>query len=244
MKNIMNFSYGKDSMASLILAETKGIHIDEYVFCEVLFDRDTSGENPLHAEWIPKANERIKELFDREITVVKANETYIEKFFTVKQKGNYVGDIYGHPPVKGAWCNNRLKTSVLNRYIKKQGECMQYVGIAFDESKRLAGMKKRGQYSLLEQFEYTEKMAYDLCKQYGLLSPIYTNGLARGGCWFCVKQRVAELRLLYERHPDLWKKLKSLDGYGHNKFKNNMSVAQWEQRFKDEKSQITIEEIK
>ena len=88
--------------------------------------------------------------------------------------------------------------------------------------------------NILEVLGYTEKMSYDLCEQYGLLSPIYTNGLARGGCWFCVKQRIDELRLLYERYPDLWEKLKSLDGYGHNKFKNNMSVAQWEQRFKDE----------
>ena len=64
--------------------------------------------------------------------------------------------------------------------------------------------------SLLQKYEYTEQMAYDLCKEYDLLSPIY-DFAPRGGCWFCPNARDNELRHLRNCHRDLWDKLLALE---------------------------------
>jgi hypothetical protein len=57
---------------------------------------------------------------------------------------------------------------------------VQYLGIAADEPKRLERLKGTNKISLLEKYGYTEKMAFDLCEKYGLLSPIY-DFTKRGG---------------------------------------------------------------
>lgn len=85
---------------------------------------------------------------------------------------------------------------------------MQYVGIAKDEPKRLTRLKSN-QVSLLEKFSYTESMAMDKCKEYGLVSPIYSKG-SRGGCWFCMNASVQSYSLLRDNHPELWGELREL----------------------------------
>lgn len=47
-----------------------------------------------------------------------AKNSYQRTFYRVKEKGNYVGGIYGFPKQRGAWCNSRLKVSALDR-VKK-----------------------------------------------------------------------------------------------------------------------------
>lgn len=61
--NIFNLSFGKDSMATLILAAEQGIPIDHVMYCDIRFNEEISGEHPLMAEWIPTAEKRLKELF-------------------------------------------------------------------------------------------------------------------------------------------------------------------------------------
>ena len=98
--------------------------------------------------------------------------------------------------------------------------------------------------SLLERYGYTEQMAYDLCKQYDLLSPTY-NFATRGGCWFCPNARKTELKHLRENHRDLWDKLLSLEeepnliGRKWNML-TDTSIHDWEERFYWEERQMTI----
>lgn len=61
--NIFNLSFGKDSMATLILAAEQGIPIDRVMYCDIRFNDEISGEHPIMAEWIPTAEKRLKELF-------------------------------------------------------------------------------------------------------------------------------------------------------------------------------------
>ncbi len=63
--------------------------------------------------------------------------------------------------------------------------------------------------SLLEKFGCTEKMAYKLCEEYGLLSPIYKNS-GRGGCWFCPNATTKEMAYTKAHYPELWKELANL----------------------------------
>jgi len=56
---------------------------------------------------------------------------------------------------------------------------------------------------------FTEQDAWQLCDSVGLLSPVYAF-TDRGGCWFCPNAKRAELRHLYDHHPDLWARMLEL----------------------------------
>ena len=45
-------SFGKDSMATVILALKHKEPLDEVVYCEVMFDEETSGEVPEHRNFV------------------------------------------------------------------------------------------------------------------------------------------------------------------------------------------------
>ena len=140
--NIFNLSFGKDSMATLILAAEQGIPIDRVMYCDIRFSDEISGEHPLMAEWIPEAERVLKERFG--ITIEHAfSETYLERFFREKEKGNHIGTVYGFPHLLSAWCNTILKIQAINKYLAqfKNQEITQFVGIAYDEPKRWGSLK-------------------------------------------------------------------------------------------------------
>ena len=51
-KHIASVSFGKDSLATILLAKEYGEPLDEAVYCEVMFDKDISGEVPEHRDFI------------------------------------------------------------------------------------------------------------------------------------------------------------------------------------------------
>lgn len=67
------------------------------------------------------------------------------------------------------------------------------------------------QISLLEKYGYTGIMAYELCKEYGLLSPLYEMGGMRQGCFFCPNSHIKELAKLQRDYPSLWQELLDLN---------------------------------
>ena len=54
-------------------------------------------------------------------------------------------------------------------------------------------------------------MAKELCKKYGLLSPLYEMGGLRQGCWFCPNAHIKEFAKLQKKYPHLWKELLELN---------------------------------
>lgn len=48
MKHILSCSFGKDSIATALLALQHGEPLDELVYCEVMFNEEISGELPEH----------------------------------------------------------------------------------------------------------------------------------------------------------------------------------------------------
>lgn len=102
------------------------------------------------------------------------------------------------------------KSKTIKKYLDtKYSDYIEYIGIAKDEPKRLERLKAN-QVSLLYKYGYTEKMAYDLCKEYDLLSPVYSF-TKREGCWFCPNATISQLAYLYHNHKELWDKLISLE---------------------------------
>ena len=238
--NIFNLSHGKDSMATLILAAEQGIPIDRVMYCEIKFNDEISGEHPIMAEWIPTAEKRLKELFGITVDHAYSGVSFYEQFYKVKQKGNHVGNIYGFPFVVSAWCNSMLKVRAINRYLSQfQEGTTQFIGIAYDEPVRWERMlkkqtEKRKYRSLLVEQKLIEQDAFEICKRYDLLSPMYSvDGIYRGGCWFCPKQCLADLHSLWKIYPDLWQRLCDMEPDSHNTFLPNCTLAELQARFEN-----------
>lgn len=93
MINVFNLSFGKDSMATLILAAEQGIPIDRVLYVDIKFNDEISGEHPIMAEWIPFAEKRLKELFGITVDHAYSGIGYETQFWTKKQKGEHKATI-------------------------------------------------------------------------------------------------------------------------------------------------------
>lgn len=212
MKYICSCSGGKDSVATIILAHEKGYPLDEVIFSEVMFDENISGELPEHIDFINNVLKPKCEEWGYKFRILRANRTYMDCFHSIIKRSKVperIGKKWGFPLEGRCYVNSRCKIPQIKKHIKSLGENIQYIGIALDEPKRLDRLTD-DKISILAKEGYTENMAYDLCKQYGLLSPIY-EFTKRGGCWFCPNARFNQLYHLYHHHRDLFEKLKALE---------------------------------
>ena len=239
---VASLSYGKDSIAMLIKIKELGLPLDEVIFCEIMFDDKISGIHPRQLEFITKARKILKERFDIDVNHLKAIKSYKEQFYTKKEKGKRVGEIYGFPLLIGAWCNSRLKLQVIAKHLvalKKQYNVIQYIGIASDEEDRIKA-KENVIYPLVD-LGITEEMAKNICIDNNLYSPLYTSDIHRDGCWFCNKASIKSLMDVYKNYPDYWNLLLELDNDSPYAFRaNGETVHDLDERFKKETSQMTI----
>lgn len=216
MQYFQNWSGGKDSTASIILEHIHSLPKSTIIFSEVIFDknRGISGESPEHIEWVHNTAIPIFEKWGYKVKILHSEFDYLDVFHRVKYRSSKYpednGKLYGF--LLGGMCNaNRyLKLKPIKDFFKKiSGEYVNYVGIATDEPKRLERLKGTKKISLLEHYGYTEQMAFDLCSEYGLLSPIYKHS-KRGGCWFCPNATLCELAHTKKNYPELWAELERL----------------------------------
>lgn len=210
VKHIASCSFGKDSLATVILAHEHGEPLDEIIYVEVMFDKEISGEIPKHRDFIYNvAIPKIKS-WGYKVAVLRSDKTYMDCFYHKLVKGKRVGMVQGFPMQGKCLINRECKLRPIRIYMKQQPkELVQYIGIAVDEPKRLERLDGN-KVSLLAKYGYTEKMAEQLCGEHGLLSPIY-EFTKRGGCFFCMNARDCELRHLRNNHPELWNKLLRLE---------------------------------
>ncbi len=216
MRFITSWSGGKDSTASIILEHIHGLPPSDIIFSEVMFDkkRGTSGELPEHIDFVKNKAIPIFESWGYRVEILHADKDYLDCFFSIFRRSKIQernGKFYGFPLGGMCYINNSCKVLPIHKHLNQfpKTEIVHYVGIASDEDKRLENLDNRRQISLLAKYEYTEKMCFDLCKQFGLLSPIYEN-CKRGGCWFCPNATTKEMAYTKVHYPELWKELANL----------------------------------
>lgn len=189
------------------------------------------------AAWIPSAEKILEQEFGIKVRHISAKKSFVEQFYTTKSKGKCAGSIYGFPYTLGAWCNSRLKLNPIAQYISSiDDKVYQYVGIAYDEPDRYKRLKmnetnKITYGSVLYDNQITENMAFDICREYNLVSPVYSTESFRGGCWFCVKQCIPDLYLLWKDYPDYYKKLLELEKVSPVSFKPNNTLLEYTKKF-------------
>lgn len=248
MKYIASQSGGKDSTASIILAHEHNEPLDLIIFSEVMFDENISGELPEHIDFIKNKAIPVFEGWGYEVKILRAKLNYMDIFMREPTRGKHfgTGKKTGFPMSGKCQINKSVKVLPIKNFLSSiDEEFTQYIGIAVDEPVRMNRIVNSGnKVSLLEKYGYTEQMAFELCKKYDLLSPIYAFA-TRGGCWFCPNARYAELKHLRTHHRDLWNKLLELEdepdliGNMWNTL-TKTRIHDWEERFYWEERQMNI----
>lgn len=160
-------------------------------------------------------------------------------------------------PVKGGehycyeWCGGvtrwgtSCKTTNINSYLRGLGEYRQYVGIAYDEPKRIK-YEDNKIYPLVEW-----KMTEQDCLRY-----CYSRGwnwdeegvelyevLDRVSCWCCSNKNLKELENMYLRLPRYWGLLKGLQSRIERPFRRNgETIFDLERRFEAKKANSFFQE--
>jgi len=236
-KCIASVSFGKDSLATILLAKEHGDPLDEAVYCEVMFDKGISGEVPEHRDFIyGTAIPRLEDMGVK-VVVLRSAKTYVELFTGRVTRGPKKGMVRSFPLCGKCAVQRDCKIRSIKRYQKTlPAGTIQYIGVAQDEQDRLLRLECGRQVSLLEKYNFTEKDAWEFCRKAGLLSPVYAF-TDRGGCWFCPNAKLPELRHLYNHHPDLWARmleLQAIPGKTTEKFNRTQKFSDIDAIFQQE----------
>lgn len=244
MKHVACCSFGKDSLATVILAKKHNEPLDAVVYARVMYDKTRSAELPEHEDFV--FNTAIPKLksWGIETIVIDSPKTFLDCFYRVRCRGENVGKIVGFPIPNRCEIQRDCKLPSFKMVDKlfDSKETLWYVGIAIDEPQRLARLEGTQKISLLAKYNYTEEMAAELCKEEGLYSPIYSY-TKRGGCFFCPNASESELYHLFISHPDIWNELMTLekvgnravDRQGRAKFNRSETLTEIDARFRKTK---------
>lgn len=172
-KHILSCSFGKDSIATALLALQHGEPLDELVYCEVMFSEEISGELPEHNRFIHETAIPYFEQRGIPTRVLRSEKTYLSCFYHVVTRGKTKGILSGFPLSGRCTIQRDCKLPPIKAYQKAlPPDTVQYIGIAADEPKRLARLKP-GQISLLDKYHVAEPEARSMCAAEELLSPLY-----------------------------------------------------------------------
>lgn len=244
MKHVLSCSYGKDSVATALLALQKNEPLDELVYCEVMFSDTISGELPEHTKFIHETAIPYFDAHGIPTRILKSDKTYLDCFYHIVSRGEAKGKHAAWPLAGRCSIQRDCKLPPIKAYQKQlPPDTVTYIGIAADEPIRLARLKP-GQVSLMEKYGVTEQDAYEMCKKEQLLSPLYEYS-HRGGCWFCPNASMRELRHLYNAHPDLWQlmlELQDTPNKATERFNRNSTMHQLDLRFSLEGEQLSFYE--
>lgn len=243
MQHIASLSYGKDSIYMIEVIKQYDMPLDRIVHVEIMATDTIPADLPPMVEFKDYVDKVVKERYGIKVERLHAIKNYEECFYSIcgkqrkKAKSKYAGLIYGFPMMMGAWCNSRLKMSILNKFNKPN--ISQYIGIAVDEPNRFHNLTDRKRSPLVEH-GIAESQCWQWCEENNLLSPIYTTA-ARGGCWFCHNQSKNQLRLLRQNYPEYWQLMLKWDNDSSVTFKpDGMTIHKYDDLFKYEDNQLSF----
>lgn len=235
MKHIASVSFGKDSLAMLLMLIEKEYPLDEVVFY------DTGME--------------FQAIYDTRDAVlpllVEKGIAYIELYpprpflYDMLEKPIKYRDKEGYH-LGFSWCGlcgvrwgTREKLTALARHEKSAGEpVVWYVGIAADEPKRLERLADNKRAPLAE-WNISEAQALQFCYDKGF--SWRENGkrlydyFDRVSCWCCGYINLRALKNMHQYFPEYWQRLKDLQSHTDRPMKGpGKSVFDLEKRFAEE----------
>lgn len=240
-----SWSGGADRTATALLAIEHGEPLTALVYCEVMFDNEISGEVPEHAEFMSNVAIPYFEKMGVNVIRLRSTKTFCDYFYWPITRGKEKGKLHGFPMSRKCSVKRDCKLPPLRDFIRSHKDATWYLGIAFDEDRRLKAMEP-GSISLLEKYRINQEAAREICKSHELLSPVY-QFTKRGGCFFCPNAGDEELKHLRDFHPDLWGRLiemqKDQRTVRKNSFRFDLNLLELNSNFEFDDRQITWEDL-
>ena len=234
-KYFASVSFGKDSLAMLLMIIEKGLPLDEVVFY------DTGMEFQAIYDTRDKVLPILKEKRIK-YTELKPKIPFLTKMFDITVRERKGGGTH-----KGySWCGGTCrwgtsdKLTALKKYI---GNNYDYVAIAADETKRIEKEKRNNRILFLVDNGITESEALQYCYNKGFYW--IENGvrlydiLDRVSCWCCGNKNNRELLGIYNHLPKYWDRLKDLESRNRLNFRQSgVSIFDIEQKIKSGKLKL------
>ncbi len=128
-KYVASCSFGKDSIAALLLAVKYDEPLDEAVYCEVMFDKDISGEVPEHRDFIYDTAIPALERLGVKVVVLRSEQTYVGLFTGRVTRGPKKGLVRSFPLCGKCAVQRDCKVRPIERYKKTLPPgTVQYLG--------------------------------------------------------------------------------------------------------------------
>lgn len=133
MKHILTCSFGKDSIATALLALQHGEPLDELVYSEVMFSNTVSGELPEHKRFIYETAIPYFEKRGIPTRVLRGQKTYLDCFYHIVSRGNAEGKLASFPLTGRCSVQRDCKLPPIRTYQKTlPPDTVYYLGIAAD----------------------------------------------------------------------------------------------------------------
>lgn len=206
-KYIASVSFGKDSLAMLLLLIEKGLPLNEVVFYDTGMEFQAIYDTRQKVRKILKKNNII-------YTELKPSTPFSYKMLekNVQKRDGTIQCGYGICGGQCRWGTND-KNIIISKYLKQKygNEYYEYIGIAADEQKRINQRRPLNKLLPLVKWDMTEKDCLEYC--YNRQFYWEENGirlydiLDRVSCWCCANKNKKELDNMFYYLPNYYLKI-------------------------------------
>lgn len=200
---IVPWSGGKDSTATIITMLEQGLEIEKIVHVRMMATETLPATHKVMTDFVDDCIARFQQLgLNIELKKSTPFEILANKITKRSKYSERIGKPKGFTECARGMCSfQKEKVKMCESKIENT-----MLGICYDEPERM----HEGRHSILFENKITQRMAYDICKSNGMLSPLYELGVRRDGCFFCPNASRKEIRLLNINQINLIKKWVSM----------------------------------
>lgn len=208
--HIASVSWGKDSLAMLLMLIARKWPIDEVVFFDTGMEFDAVYD-------VRDQTLQLLRDYNIKYTELRPKDPMWWSMFArpVKKRGTDIVHKHGY-----GWCGGACrwgtteKQRAIDRYAEKR-DATVYIGIAADEQDRLDKTSKPYKKYPLASLGMTESDCLEYCRKCGYTweqegIPLYSI-LNRVSCWCCRNKNQKELKAIHDHLPDTWRRLCALE---------------------------------
>lgn len=238
MKYIASCSFGKDSLAMVLLLIEKGYPLDEVIFYDTEMEFQAIYNN----------RDKLSKILEEKkikLTVLKDALPFTYRAFEkeVKTRSGVIKRGYNWCGGMARWGTSGKLSAIKKHYKENYGNevIVEYVGVAADESQRIEKYRTKRDKNIkiypLSEWNMTEKDCLQYCYDNGW--SWQENGyelyelLDRVSCWCCGNKNQKELRNIYEKMPGYWEKLKRYENKCQIPYKGK-GIEYFEKKFQKE----------
>lgn len=225
--HIISWSGGKDSTAMVVRMLEIGMQVDVLLFADTKEEfKAMYIHQRVFRRWIKANYPHVKIVTVRTLAEFKG-------WMTGKvTRGRLEGKERGWPlKLHPCYWTREAKFKMLDPICKGH---QRYIGYAANEPKRIAAAEKQEGYNTpLNDWGWDEDKCLRYLEERGLSCQLYRD-FNRTGCYFCPKQPIKNLEIIYRKYPEEWAKMMVLEELSRTDWGPDVNLKQIQDRIEDQ----------